>query len=670
MIIVCPQCKHNIMHNATKCIFCGFDEKMFFNILNIKKELIDTQKVISSANTKLDILNKNLDIMTKEFIQDEATTKSTIKQIDSNQISEQDKTSQQLDNNVFITNLEKKAKECIISEESDNLSNSMERHQKIIIKKNLIEEEIDFGQKWLLIIGIAILVMGIGYFLKYSFSQNWVSSEFKVIIVYSSGLSLLGIGDYFRKKEIKTFGLYLISAGLTTFYFATFAAFDSYSILGQIPAFFIIIVTTILCGMLSLFYNTKWLAIIGITGGFLTPMILDTNKDTQIILMSYIIILNFGVIWLSSYKQWGLLNKFSFIFTWILFSGWFNIHYTQEKFFLTIFFLHILFFMHETVPFVYFFTKKTKKAKGLFLTILNTFIAFTFSYFMIKELYGLKYVSIVTLFYSFCFLLMASLIYKKNKENKEAIILLISKALLFFIITIPIIFSEHIITIFWIIQSYVLLYASLKIKNHKLLKTIFILYLLVLGKFFIYDYIYIFQLHLPYIWDFSLKTLYFKEGYAFLFQERLMTTLTVLISQILFFITCHYYKKNSIIYLSKKKNDLIILLSISVFIICNIEISGYFNSAYPSAHFAAISTYWSICSIILIIIGFYYNNHLSRKIGIFLFFITMFKLFLIDISKTSVPFRIISFLVLGILFILASFLYYKYKDNLKFEKNV
>ena len=84
--------------------------------------------------------------------------------------------------------------------------------------------EVQFGQKWLLIGGIAITVFGLGFFLKYAFEQNWVGPAGRVVLSYLASAAFLGAGDHFRRKRTETFGLYLLGGGIAALYLTTFAA--------------------------------------------------------------------------------------------------------------------------------------------------------------------------------------------------------------------------------------------------------------------------------------------------------------------------------------------------------------------------------------------------------------------------------------------------------------
>jgi uncharacterized membrane protein len=155
--------------------------------------------------------------------------------------------------------------------------------------------ELQFGQQWLLIAGVAITVLGIGFFLKYAFDQNWVGPGGRIILGYLAAVAFFGVGDVLRRRSgAAAFGLYLAGGGLATFYLTTYAAFELYALLSQVSAFGLMVLVTILACLLALLYDTQWLAVLGLVGGFLTPIILSTGQSAQLVL-SYMVVLNGGL---------------------------------------------------------------------------------------------------------------------------------------------------------------------------------------------------------------------------------------------------------------------------------------------------------------------------------------------------------------------------------------
>jgi uncharacterized membrane protein len=78
-----------------------------------------------------------------------------------------------------------------------------------------------------------------------------------------------------------------------------------------------------------------------------------------------------------------------------------------------------------------------------------------------------------------------------------------------------------------------------------------------------------------------------------------------------------------------------------------------------------ISVGWAILAMVTTGAGFVLKQKSMRLPGILLFALTILKVFAYDTSNLDTLYRMISFLVLGVILMLVSFVYNKYKDKLK-----
>lgn len=518
--------------------------------------------------------------------------------------------------------------------------------------------EVRLGQKWLLIAGLLAMVFGVGYFLKYSFERGWVGPGGRVALAYLWGMMFLAGGDRFRKRGLVNFGLALSGGGIAVLYFAAFAAFQIYHLMGQTASFAVMVMITVLAGLLSVVYDAKWLAVLGMTGGFLTPVLLSTGRDNQIALMTYMTILNLGMLGIAFARTWRLLNSLGFAFTYLLYTSWAVNHYSVDKFWPAIIFLNIFYLIYTFVPLVYQFVRgRGDGIKGLSIMMLNSMITFGYSYFMIRERYSLAWVSAATIFYAFVFLSMASYLYKHGKHHLNAFVLLIAKAALFLIITVPMIFSRHWITIFWAAQALTLLWVGVRLDRKGLVQAAYGLLAVSVLKFLIYDYPVIFGLDMDHIYAFSGR-------YSFMAAERLATGILVIIA---LYASSVFSKRSSLRAISRDRRDhlyLSAMFGVLLFVVLNVETSSFFYDYARDARSASISVLWTLYSVGLVLIGFRKNSALLRKTSIGLFGATVFKVFLFDMADVSTPYLILSFIVLGLVLVGTSYLYHKFKDRL------
>ena len=80
--------------------------------------------------------------------------------------------------------------------------------------------------------------------------------------------------------------------------------------------------------------------------------------------------------------------------------------------------------------------------------------------------------------------------------------------------------------------------------------------------------------------------------------------------------------------------------------------------------FSWICDLWALLAAGLMVLGFTRDRALLRKCSIVLLTVTAVKVFVRDMANVDTPFRILSFLVLGLLLVAASYLYHRFKARI------
>jgi uncharacterized membrane protein len=174
------------------------------------------------------------------------------------------------------------------------------------------------GENLISKIGIAILVIAIGFFVKYAIDSDWIGPVGRVGIGLICGGILIGVAHYLR-NSYKAFSSVLIGGGLAVFYFTISLAFHQFHLFSQTVSFIIMVVITVFAVVLSTLYDRQELAVIALIGGFTTPFIVSNGNNNYQALFIYLIVLNSGLLAIAYRKAWRLLNLLAFIFTSFLF---------------------------------------------------------------------------------------------------------------------------------------------------------------------------------------------------------------------------------------------------------------------------------------------------------------------------------------------------------------
>src|SRR5215475_2955828 len=191
------------------------------------------------------------------------------------------------------------------------------------------------GAKLFAWIGGLALFLGVAFFVKYSFEHNLISPELRVAIGFVVGASLVIGGLLLRRKENAVTAQTLCATGILVLYAVTFAcrAYYHFAFFGLIPTFLLMTLITAVAFLLSVRLNAIVVAVLGIAGGFLTPILLSTNQDNPLALFGYIALLDIGLLALAQRQRWNSLAILGAIGTALMQFAWVGAFFVPEKYF-------------------------------------------------------------------------------------------------------------------------------------------------------------------------------------------------------------------------------------------------------------------------------------------------------------------------------------------------
>ncbi|WP_117885531.1 DUF2339 domain-containing protein [Aureibaculum luteum] len=314
-------------------------------------------------------------------------------------------------------------------------------------------------------IGILILVLGISYFVKYAIDKDWINEPARVGIGILAGALVMLIAHRLR-KNYGSFSSVLVAGAIAIFYFTIGIAFHEYRLFNQTVAFAIMVVITAFSSVISISYNRMELAILSLIGGFAVPFMISTGTGNYIVLFTYIIILNIGILSMAYYKKWNLVNVLAFIFTTLLFGGWFiqeiiseEPHYLDALIFSFAFYL--IFIITNIINNIR--TKGTFSKIQLSILVVNTFVFYAIGMVIFSDFHS-ELKGIFTIALGLLNFIYAWLLYKKFQLDKIAVYLLIGLTLTFITLAIPIQFQGNYITLFWAAEAVLLMWLAKKSK--------------------------------------------------------------------------------------------------------------------------------------------------------------------------------------------------------------
>lgn len=182
------------------------------------------------------------------------------------------------------------------------------------------------GAKLFAWVGGLALFFGVILFVKLSIERGWISPELRTVIGFVIGAGLVAGGWILQgKNRYAVLAHTLCATGVVVLYGVTFAAHALY----RIPPFDHALATfaamsliTAAAFWLSVRLNAQVVAVLGMLGGFLTPILCSTGQDSPLGLFSYIALLDLGVLAVAQRKRWGHLTLLAALGTMVMQLGW------------------------------------------------------------------------------------------------------------------------------------------------------------------------------------------------------------------------------------------------------------------------------------------------------------------------------------------------------------
>jgi uncharacterized membrane protein len=215
-------------------------------------------------------------------------------------------------------------------------------------------------------IGVVILFFGVGFLLNYAIEQGLISVEVRLFGVCLGGVALAAIGWRQRLRR-PMFGLSLQGGGIGILYLAVYAMLRLYELIGPGGAFVLFFGLGLASVFLAVAQNAQVLAVLGVSGAFLGPILASTGEGSHVVLFGYYALLNGVILAIDWFKAWRALNRTGFLFTFIIGLFWGARYYRPEFFSSVEPFLLLSFATYLAIPVLSALRRTEQQADGLVL---------------------------------------------------------------------------------------------------------------------------------------------------------------------------------------------------------------------------------------------------------------------------------------------------------------
>ncbi len=188
------------------------------------------------------------------------------------------------------------------------------------------------GTRWIGRVGMAAVILGVAYFLKFAFDNNLVGPTGRVVLGLAAGVAFLVGGEWMRtRRNLPGYAQILSGGGIAILYFALYAAWAFYHLVPVTLAFAAFVAVTTTGMTLAVRTDAVSLAALGLLGGMLTPVLLSTGENRPFALFGYLLLLDAGIGTVVYLRRWKWLAVASLAGTALLYVAWHNRFFTADQ---------------------------------------------------------------------------------------------------------------------------------------------------------------------------------------------------------------------------------------------------------------------------------------------------------------------------------------------------
>jgi hypothetical protein len=325
--------------------------------------------------------------------------------------------------------------------------------------------EVTLGTKWLNWVGIVLLTVGVLFFLKFAYDNQWIGPHGRIAIGVVLGAVALVAGDKARRRGYPILFHTMTGGGLAVFYGCIYFSFQIYQLTGQTVSFSMLIAVTALALAMSVVHNAPLICLFSQLGGFLSPILISTGQNRPVELFTFVAVLNLATMGCAYYKNWRNVNVLAFAGTWLLYAGWAGRFYTESQLAVALSFSCLFYLMFLVIPTLRASARREPlAAQDLWLIALNTVFEFFNNYILLYDAYR-PWLGPAVILQAFTLSAMYAYWARRCAEDAKTRVTLLFAALALVTVAVPIQLRFYGIAIGWALEALLLGFIGLQYRQ-------------------------------------------------------------------------------------------------------------------------------------------------------------------------------------------------------------
>ncbi len=500
---------------------------------------------------------------------------------------------------------------------------------------------------WLLRSGIVLGLAGVAFFLKYSIEKGLMGPLGRVALTLTAGLLLITFGVRLLFKRYHLLGQGLAGAGFAILYFAFYAASHLYHLMTDASVFALMACVTVAAGVLAVIYRSLLIALLGVVGGYATPVMVGQAAALPSFLYAYVLLLGCGVFGITLVRRWPMLNVLGMLAAYGLAFLYCKDHDESAQRLKDLVFLsavHLLYLASVVVHHV-----RRGEKTGVFewaALFLNAGIYWAWAFLLFKPIFGQESTGLVSLSVSAVYVALIYVCLKRRLADQALLSVFIGLAAVFLAMSPMLMLAGEWLTLAWCLQALVMLWISGRTGATFLGKAAAVLFAAACVRGMGHDLERLYEHARP--WLLKGPAFWREAGLRLLMFGVLPATLAAAWR------------------LVRRKDGaakILGLVLLQVWLYVSLE-SGVIARAFvPAFRDGVVTLAWTVFAFTLLFSGIRVSGRWLRWCGLGLFGLAVAKLLLHDLDGLDSLYRIIAFVAVGVLLVAGSFIYLKYRSE-------
>ena len=518
-----------------------------------------------------------------------------------------------------------------------------------------MSREFACATRWLVRIGVLLIVGSLVYFAKLSIDRGWMGPTGRVVATLLWGAAGAAGGAYLLKRtKYGPLGHAIAALGIVALYFGFglgHRLFDPPVIASPGLAFAALFGVTVCAGVMSVVLGSSPIAVLGLVGGYLVPVIAGRDTGSPIGLDAYLLVLNLGAFAVARLRKWSALDFLASVLAMLFGFVWCGMHPALGHGALFVNFLFVtgvhLLYMASVVS-----GAKTRGKAGNALAwtglALGAGAYFTWIVTFFRAGFANTVTGCVLLGVSAVYLSVAALVRQRGWGDRQTEGILLVFALLFLAIAPTFLLGAA----WWSLAWSALAVALVEVGKRTGEKLFGILAYLVLCAAWLVGLFY----EAPVSFERGWRLADGSAGpflCAFLLRFVRLGALPA---------------ATAWIGLRKNLRELCLLAGIAVFVYYTAEASLFGEAFAPSLGFGSLTIAWTVAAFAGIWFGITRRLAPLRLTALALLGVSVVKLLLVDTARLPTPGRVGIFALVGVLLLVGAFLYLKYRERFEIHE--